>query len=248
MIIDAFIFNNELDLLEVRLNTLASVVGRFVLVEAPVTYMGTRKPLHFADNRERFKGFPITHVIVDDMPSTNVAWNREFYQRHAMVRGLDNTQPDDIIMTSDVDEIPDPKVVASATPAIGELLAVVQRFYYYRFHWLIRGTWKGTRICNAVDLMRWGPQTIRHRASRMVRGGWHFSHFSTPEEIELKIRTASHQEYNHEPFNTREWAAECIRLGRDMFNRPEMQMVRVDGFHHLPDYVGKNASKLAHLL
>ena len=52
---DCFIFYNELDLLEIRLKTLDSVVDHFVLVEATKTHRGKDKPLYFEENKERFK-------------------------------------------------------------------------------------------------------------------------------------------------------------------------------------------------
>ena len=53
---DAFLFCNELDLLEARLTELDSAVYRHVLVEAPVTFQGDPKPLWYAENKERFLG------------------------------------------------------------------------------------------------------------------------------------------------------------------------------------------------
>ena len=51
MIIDAFIFNDELDLLELRLGQLDSVVDHFVFVEADRNFMGTPKPLYYQENQ-----------------------------------------------------------------------------------------------------------------------------------------------------------------------------------------------------
>ena len=111
VIYDCFPFFNELELLEVRLNELDRLVDKFVLVEATKTFAGGAKPLHFAANRERFSAFAgkIIHIVVDDMPEGNGPrdhWIRDRYQRNAIGRGLLNCRPDDIIMVSDIDEIP----------------------------------------------------------------------------------------------------------------------------------------------
>ena len=53
MLIDAFIFYNELDLLELRLTVLDKYVDRFVLVESEVNHIGERKPLFYAENKDR---------------------------------------------------------------------------------------------------------------------------------------------------------------------------------------------------
>ena len=54
---DCFTFFNELDPLELRLRELDALVHRFVLVEAPQTFTGRPKPLHFKLNRDRFEPF-----------------------------------------------------------------------------------------------------------------------------------------------------------------------------------------------
>jgi hypothetical protein len=73
---DAFMFFNELDVLEVRLNELNSSVHKFVLVEATKTHSGNSKPLHYADNSQRFSAFhgKIVHVVVDDLPVHSNPW------------------------------------------------------------------------------------------------------------------------------------------------------------------------------
>lgn len=110
MIYDCFPFFNELELLELRLHELDSLVDKFVLVEATKTFTGHPKPLHFAENRGRFSAFAdkIIHVVVEDMPEGDGPrdhWVRDRHQRNAIGRGLLNCRPDDIIMVSDLDEI-----------------------------------------------------------------------------------------------------------------------------------------------
>lgn len=108
MLYDTFPFFNELDLLDIRLHELAAVVDRFVLVEATRTHSNQPKPLYYAENRTRFAPFAdkIIHVVVEDTPDTTDAWAIERFQRDCILRGLRNCMPDDIILMSDVDEIP----------------------------------------------------------------------------------------------------------------------------------------------
>ncbi len=105
-IFDCFQFYNELDLLEVRLAELYLVVDRFVLVEATYTHAGAAKPLYYADNRARFAAYAdkIVHIVVAEDPG-GFAWNREAYQRDAILRGLGECRPSDMILISDADEI-----------------------------------------------------------------------------------------------------------------------------------------------
>ena len=53
-IYDCFNFFNELDLLEIRLNTLYDIVDYFVIIESNLTHSGEVKPFYYEDNKSRF--------------------------------------------------------------------------------------------------------------------------------------------------------------------------------------------------
>lgn len=120
MIYDTFLFFNEFDLLDIRLHELDAVVDTFVLVEATRTHSNQPKPLYYAENRARYAAFhnKIIHVIVDDTPDTADAWAIERFQRDAILRGLTCCRPDDLILMSDVDEIPRSRAVREATASM----------------------------------------------------------------------------------------------------------------------------------
>lgn len=108
MIYDGFIFFNELKLLELRLEELSEVVDKFIIVEATKTHSGQPKSLVYQENRARFEKFhrQIIHIVVDDLPENQDARGREVFQRNCIRRGLNNCRPDDIVIVSDIDEIP----------------------------------------------------------------------------------------------------------------------------------------------
>jgi beta-1,4-mannosyl-glycoprotein beta-1,4-N-acetylglucosaminyltransferase len=72
MIINAIMFFNELDALEIRLNELYDLVDYFVISESTKTHSGNPKPLYYgeAKNDDRFKKFlpKIIHQVVVDTP------------------------------------------------------------------------------------------------------------------------------------------------------------------------------------
>lgn len=110
-VFDCFTFFNELDLLEIRLHELSNVVDVFVISEAAFTHQGGPKPLHFQQNKQRFAPFHdrIRHIVVDSMPEGPGEPNnfrREYHQRNRLIAGLHDASPDDVILLSDVDEIP----------------------------------------------------------------------------------------------------------------------------------------------
>ena len=113
MVYDCFQFFNELDILKIRMNVLNDVVDRFVISESTVTFSGKKKPLYFAENRERFSEFDdkIVHQIVQDTPDVD-PFQRDSFQKCAVKRPLEKMcTDDDIIIFSDVDEIPNPEVL-----------------------------------------------------------------------------------------------------------------------------------------
>lgn len=79
-IYDGFLFFNELDLLEIRLNTLDHIVDKFILVESSVTHSGLPKPFYFEENKERFSKFldKIIHIKVTNTPNDFVNAPTEF--------------------------------------------------------------------------------------------------------------------------------------------------------------------------
>ena len=70
-VFDSFIFFNELDLLEMRLNILNDVVDHFVITESPFTVSGNEKPLYYQENKDRFGKFndKIVHHITEEIPN-----------------------------------------------------------------------------------------------------------------------------------------------------------------------------------
>lgn len=92
------------------------VVDVFVLAESNTTFSQKPKALEFQQNRKRFEPFlhKVRHVVVDDSPSTGDPRQNEAFQRNAVMQGLFDPSPvgeKDLIIISDVDEVPDPRHV-----------------------------------------------------------------------------------------------------------------------------------------
>lgn len=114
-IYDCFTFFNELELLELRLESLYDVVDCFVIVEADKTHANVPKPFNFYEHKDRFKKyFPKINYIMDTsvVPYKGVGdWSIENNQRDNIMKGLTDAEPDDLIMISDADEFPDPEII-----------------------------------------------------------------------------------------------------------------------------------------
>jgi beta-1,4-mannosyl-glycoprotein beta-1,4-N-acetylglucosaminyltransferase len=133
---DCFTFFNELDLLEIRLETLDSVVDFFVIAEAPITYCADPKPLYFELNKQCFAKFSpkIRHIIVDDLPMEkgfDQNWQRETLQRAALERCLADARDEDTIKLFGLDEIPTPAKIKEAITWHNTLRVFHMRFFSY---------------------------------------------------------------------------------------------------------------------
>lgn len=182
MIFDCFIFFNELDLLDIRLNVLDPVVDKFVLVEATHTHQGKLKPLYYSDNHERFKAFKdkIIHVVVDDVPTPSIfgwlkpstargSWEMEIYQRNAIARGLKGCKPGDTVIISDLDEVPNPKKITTFHNRPGIKVFHQKNFYYYLNCVSLSEEWYGSVMGYYRDLN--SPQGFRSVSKEMHARG-----------------------------------------------------------------------------
>lgn len=156
-IYDLIMLSTELDMLEIRLHTMASSVDYFVILESPLTFTGLPKPLILQEhaNRERFKQWEhqIIYKVVEDMPghdATNRTWDREDWQRDAMLLqgvlgqaekgGERDVKEGDILIVADVDEIVRPEALQILRECeIPRRVTLRSAFYYYSFEFLHRG-------------------------------------------------------------------------------------------------------------
>jgi beta-1,4-mannosyl-glycoprotein beta-1,4-N-acetylglucosaminyltransferase len=196
MIIDCFIFYNELELLKKRLTYLSPVVDKFVIVESTVTFRGTPKELYFEKNRSTFSEWEdkIVHVIVDDNPTGENPWEREHFQRDCIKRGIKDFDDDAIVMISDVDEIPNIKYIT--LPHESDICSFNMVAFQYSLEYVQElEPWFGTILTRKGILTQASPQELRDRrwAFPFYRNaGWHFSSFGDETFIANKIRHFSH--------------------------------------------------------
>ena len=201
MLVDTFLYAGERDLLEMRMCELSEVVDLFVCVEGTLTFQGKPRTLDLSLPRQS----NFTHIVVSDFPeaSEHNPWKREMFQRNAILRGLQGLRDDDLIMVSDVDEIPDASIIPTYL-ANGEVYRFRQQLFQFNFNNMVtndqsaRLGWNNTTICRLDDLRRWYPQGVRNMTDRIaiVEGGWHFSFFHNPLD---KINAYSHIELKDMP-------------------------------------------------
>ena len=204
MLLDTFMFYNELETLELRLTVLDPFVDRFVLVESELNHRGGPKELFFETNKERFSKWlhKIKHVIVkaEDSPTDADPWSREKYQRECILRGLDDVPDDATIMVSDVDEIPDLNKIPKNLPR--PICSLHMWMFEYSLKYLFCGeAWVGTVMTTCDMFKQVGPNHLRSNRWKYVafyHAGWHLSSFGGPERVALKVNTYAHSKDAHE--------------------------------------------------
>jgi beta-1,4-mannosyl-glycoprotein beta-1,4-N-acetylglucosaminyltransferase len=221
-------FDEEI-VLDVRLNTLDQFVDYFVIVESKFTHKGDKRDLKFnPDKFEKFKD-KIIYLVYNHQPSEiekinnedspdeiarKSLWNaiyRENGQRNYIEKGLKEANENDIILISDVDEIPNLKNIEFKNIS-KKIILFKQNMFYYKFNLHLPNLiWTGTKGCRKKDLIN--PQWLRNikdrkysffrldtffsknkyrSVRRIIDGGWHFTNIKNAEAIEHKLKSYLH--------------------------------------------------------
>lgn len=204
---DCIMFYNEFDMLTLRLHELDKVVDHFVILESRKTFSNLNKKLYFQENKDKFAQFSskIIHLVLDEFPeSVNNPWAREFYQRDYSTNYIkNNSNPDDIVIFCDADEIPQPLSIEHYKIYGSEPQNFEMDFYYYNFNWLKKEKLYVSTICLCKHLHQSSPQQLRNRRNSLPRlpyCGWHLSYFLNLDDIKNKIRSFAHQEFNNDTY------------------------------------------------
>jgi beta-1,4-mannosyl-glycoprotein beta-1,4-N-acetylglucosaminyltransferase len=255
---DCFTFNDELDLLEIRLNELNDEVDYFVLVEGTETHSGKSKPLYFEENKQRFEKFlpKIRHIIVDKWPEyiegvNDSAWTRERMQRDAIIQGIQDARFCDVLIISDIDEIPRAEAIRNYSRHKG-ITSLEMNLYYYYVNLLSDdnyGKWTEGKIVPMQEFSGKTPCQIRYwnKDSKILNAGWHFSYQCGVEAIVKKIESWAHQEYNKPEIKNEEMIKKIIDEGNDIFGRNlHYSTVKIDNSY--PKFLRENLDKFRHMI
>jgi|TARA_B110001452_G_scaffold264651_1_gene267990 beta-1,4-mannosyl-glycoprotein beta-1,4-N-acetylglucosaminyltransferase len=229
-------FYDEELLLDIRLNILDKYVDFFIIVESEYFHNGKKRQLKFDINK--FKKFKdkIIYLVHKNEPNGVIKLNdnddestksyklilnahlRENDQRNYISKGLTSADRDDLILISDVDEIPNFDFL-NLSKINNQVIMFEQEIFYYKFNrYLPNFTWYGTRACRKKELL--SPQWLRNIKSKkfpfwrvdtffsknkyinkyfVKNGGWHFSNIKNANDIELKLKSyLHHRDYEAE--------------------------------------------------
>ncbi len=279
-IYDCFNFFNELDILEIRLNTLYDHIDYFVIVESNVRHNGDHKIFYLEEYKERFEKFydKIISYKIFDTPHdfvnlnqtddvelnkiysyiktqtnrfnrwTQSDYGRDFFQKESVRRPLINCEDDDIIIFSDADEIPNPKLINELRKKeIRSIIGLKQNMYCYYLNVLKEKDWIGSKILPYGVLKNISLNEVRGDNSlcELVEGGgWHFSFMGGKEMVKNKILSYSARDMVNERvlINIENNMSNNI----DPFFRHELIQVEIDNTY--PEYILNNLEKYSHMI
>jgi beta-1,4-mannosyl-glycoprotein beta-1,4-N-acetylglucosaminyltransferase len=257
-IYDCCIYNGELKMLNFRLHELNDVVDKFIIVESVYTFKGDRKTKPLLDISSLPFQDKIIYVKHDETPNAD-PWVNEFRLRDYCIEGLRGIEllSTDILMCSDVDEIPDTSDIKYlADNGLNGLTSItcLQNFYYYNIYTMKRKKSACTRITTVDNFVKnydksfyqlrvnaKAPSGYFGSENNFNSGGWHFSYFGDVDYIVDKINSFSHQEYNSEEYKDIDRIKHAISTGTDVFFRGPQEDMDID-------YNRKYLPKFSHLL
>lgn len=221
-IIDCFTFFNELDILEKRLQYMDPYIDHFVICEAPTTFTGNEKPFYFEENKDRFSKWihKIIHIktkplgegfwdsdinrarIVDfsdegkRTEETFKFWEREGQQRSAIEEEIKKFSDDDIIIFSDVDEVPNMSKI-DLNNIRDDIYVCKQYIFRYSIEYMdkIDAYHFGTFICLNKNAKKEGLVEMKYNKwnyKSIEDCGWHFTKFGGEKTALEILKSYSH--------------------------------------------------------
>ena len=255
-------FDEDL-VLDVRLNLLSSFVDKFIIIESKYDHKGEKREPLF--DIKKFKKFEkkIIYIQVKDMPDGKNPWVRENFQRNCIERGLKDAEENDLVIISDLDEIPNPHLIKNFNQRM-RYAVFEQRLFYYKFNLqsISQQYWYGSRIC--VKKFLKSPQWIRNlkfgkrpwwrldklRLNHILKdGGWHFCNLKDSEKLLYKYKNMCE---TNDPYIFKEQIdpkylnvdeiKKSIDLGIDLIGRGH-QFKKVNIDEQYPKYILENSNK-----
>ena len=261
MVVDVFTYNNERELLELRLNILDDFVDRFAIMEATKTFSGKPKPLYFERDKELFKKWEhkIRYYVLDDYsneevwemarnsPNTEYGkgaqhWLLEFYIKEHLKKPLEDLKDEDIVFVGDVDELWNPEQFkGSITP-----LKLKLKVYSYYLNNRSNEEFWGTIVTHYKDIK---GKCLNHlRTNDLPRTqeefGWHFTSIGGYEKVKKKL-TDSYTSDSYASPQVLNNLEQNINANSDFLGR---QFNYTNDESQWPKYLADNREAYKHLL
>ena len=269
---NCFQFFNELDILEIRLQENWDTTDYFVISEANYTHSGIEKNYVLLDNWERFKPYAdkIRRIQIDQsleeqqkyFPNDTPEWVREKYQRFILEKGLHDCQGNDLIVISDLDEVPRSEMIQAIKDDTNDYDRYLLNIPQFHFRLNFMRTAPTTKYANIMVVRaRAFTNTMKEReytfpwfrppenSVYLDHGGWHFTWLGDNRDNLVKLESICHLDANTEELRKRynvQWMIDN-KVGRDGPSGDEkFEYVVVD--EYFPKCIYDNKERWQHLI
>jgi beta-1,4-mannosyl-glycoprotein beta-1,4-N-acetylglucosaminyltransferase len=244
MIIDTFLYFNELALLKVRLEYLGPVVDQFIIIEGRTDFSGRERKLELTNNIISNLPYSKKIKVIFWSPSNfqrkilfplaritkfrKVLWSIQNQQRDYLLNYIKTINGNPFILFGDLDEIPCRNDITQERLKEylkeDRIVSFSQSYYYFNIFNLIDLPWTGTILTQANVLHFHRPSYLRKERGSFskILSGWHFSYFGPAEFIQHKIKTIARAEKlaSFEKMSINE-ISKKISNGSELFNRSD---------------------------
>jgi len=242
MIIDAFTYFNEKELVELRIKYLNESIDYFVIIEADHTHTGKEKQWNFPkilnnnlkefSHKIKYHKFKIDLQKAEAEKYTNYpgktmgrSWRIESMQRNYIREACKEFLANDIIIISDLDEIPSKDKINFINSSNFKEIAPVafgQSLFHLNCNYLNIEKWIGSIAVTKELIDKYEPQIFRDNKSRishLTESGWSLSSFGGIERVREKFAAFCHEELNKNEYLNDSHLKKCIENGEDLLNR-----------------------------
>jgi beta-1,4-mannosyl-glycoprotein beta-1,4-N-acetylglucosaminyltransferase len=258
-IYDCFQYFNEDHIVDLRLNILDKYVDHFVISESTKTHQGENKKLNFDVKKfPKFKN-KIRFVVADYKKNINFSNHTggespiEQHQRNFLIEGIKDASPEDMIILSDSDEIPDLTKITSIDKN-KKYIAFSQKMFMYKLNLqnIDESNWIGSKITKKkyissmqelrnLKFKKYPFWRIDKKNLQIIKGGWHFSFLQTPQQILTKIKSFSHGEFNNGYINEKDINKKILK-NEDIFSRG-IKLKKINLDESFPNHILENKEK-----
>lgn len=248
-VIDSFVFGGELEMLKLRLDYLYDSVDYFIFSEGDIMHSGKQKKLFYFENKEMFNQYNDKIIYIKYSPdltqfdlklnpndlTKNGFWELEKGQRDIlMTKILELSDDETLILHGDLDEIPNKNKFSIAWEKVKNMgfdaISFNLKTFYYSPITELDLTWHGTAALNRETINKMDNLSqVRDyvfNCEHIENGGWHFSFFDTPNNVQNKINSYAHQEYNIPEITNLEKIKYKMYNSLDVLNRPDITFIK----------------------
>lgn len=253
MIVDNFLFSNEFDMLELRLNIIGNSVDRIVIAESDYTFTNLYKGYLLESKLSEYGEYKDKIIYIKlKSPKFSNPWENEFYQRDCFSFAWRDLKNSDVLMISDIDEIPRPEALEFIRNTDYNYYGLLCPIFYFKFNYLNvhseYSVWN-VAVRNSLDvkpsfIRRTGNEIQREKPKKSVlihHAGYHFSWLGDDDFVKNKLKSFSHTEYNTPEVINNVNTDLLIKSKQDHMRLSSWETVNLDSYY--PSQILKNLEK-----